>query len=163
MRPDKDLKFAYELPSFPHFVSFTVALNHIPDGCYVSSIRYGGRDVPVSGIEFVNDAAMEITIGTDSGQVDGKVLDPDDKPVASAVAVLIPADGKRGPLSVLSGADGAFHLAAVPPGDYKLLAWDDVSPDDFENPEFVKGFDSQAVAVKLPASAGVAVSARVIR
>jgi hypothetical protein len=63
---------------------------------------------------------------------------------------------------VISGPQGAFHLTGVPPGDYKLMAWDDVGRDDLENPGFIKRFESQGTPVKLSASGTATVSPRVI-
>ena len=56
-----------------------------------------------------------------------------------------------------------FHLSAVPPGDYNLLAWDDVSRDELENPAFVKRFSSQATAITLAPGGTVAASVRIAK
>jgi hypothetical protein len=90
--------------------------------------------------------------------VDGTVLAEDNQPHPGAVIALFPADGKGSPRSQRSDAQGMFHLTAVPPGDYKLIAWDDVSRDDLENPAFEKRFDSQATAITVAAGASAATS-----
>lgn len=94
--------------------------------------------------------------------MDGNTLNKDDTPFEGAVVALIPTDGKSAPRSTISGPQGAFHFTGVPPGDYKLMAWDDVGRDDLENPEFIKRFDSQATPVKLAASGSATVSIRVL-
>src|SRR5207249_7557973 len=131
-------------------------------GCYVDSIQYGGKEVPDSVIELWPGASLEITIGSDGGKAQGNVVDKDDHPLEDAVVALIPADGKGAVHSVKSGPGGAFQIKAVPPGDYKLMAWDDVARDDLENPEFIKRFENQATAIKLSPSGTAAVSVRVI-
>ncbi len=158
-----DLKFRYLISVQAYsFGGLAVGVSGIPDGCYLASVRYGGKDVPESGIEYSNGAALEIMIGTDGARVDGSTLNKDDTPLEGAVVALIPADGKGGSRSVISGPQGAFHLTGVPPGDYKLMAWDDVGRDDLENPDFIKRFDSRGIPVKLPASGTATVSTRVI-
>ncbi len=144
-----DLSFKYPVPYQPRFVSFSVKVSYLPEGCYIASIQYGGKPVPASGIVYSSDATLEITIGSDAGRVDGVTRGKEDRPVEGGVVALIPAEGP--PQSTVSGPGGAFHFAAVPPGDYKLFAWDDVSPDDIGNLEFLKRFDSQAVTVKVEA------------
>ena len=48
------------------------AFSSFPEGCYIDSIQYGGKDVPQSGIEYVAGAALDITIASDGATVDGK-------------------------------------------------------------------------------------------
>jgi hypothetical protein len=139
-----------------------LAISKLPEGCYVESLKYGGKEVPVSGIEYANGAEMEITIGSDGAGVEGKALDKDDKAWDGAVVALIPADGKGAVRSSKSGPGGAFQITGVPPGEYKLLAWDDAGQDDLENPDFVKRFESQATAVELAAGGAASASIRVI-
>jgi len=79
------------------------------------------------------------------------------------VVALLSSDGKSSPKSMQADAQGAFHFSAVPPGDYKLLAWDDVSRDDLENPAFARRFDSQATAITLAASGTVAASVKLAK
>jgi hypothetical protein len=118
--------------------------------------------VPESGIDYSADATLEITVGTDGGRVDGTALGSDDQPRSGAVVALFPADEKSAPKSLQADAQGMFHFSAVPPGDYKLLAWDDVSHDDLENPGFVKRFDSQATAITLAAGGTAAASIKLV-
>jgi hypothetical protein len=54
--------------------------------------------------------------------------------------------------SLRAGTDGGFHFEGVAPGDYKLLAWDDIAQDDLENPDFLEQFDSQATRVTVTGS-----------
>jgi hypothetical protein len=156
------LKFRYLMSRNQRFVSFLVEVSRFPEGCYLASVRYGGKDVTESGIEYTIGAALEITIGTDGARVDGNTLNKDDTPFEGAVVALIPTAGKSAARSVISGPRGAFNLTGVPPGEYKLMAWDDVGRDELENPDFVKQYDSQGTPVKLSASGTATVSPRVI-
>jgi hypothetical protein len=162
MKIGDDLKFRYLMRGIRSFVSFSIEVSRFPEGCYLASVRYGGKDVTESGIEYTNGAALEITIGTDGARVDGNTQNKDDTPFEGAVVALIPADGKGAPRSMISGPRGAFHLTGVPPGEYKLMAWDDVGRDDLENPDFIKRFDSRGSPVKLSASGSATVSIKVV-
>ena len=157
-----DLKFRYPLLHSPQFASFQVSVPNLPEGSYMASVQYGGKDVTDSEIEYSTSVALEITIRSDGARVEGKTLDKDDNPWDGAVVALIPANGKGATRSVKSGAGGAFQITGVPPGEYKLPAWDDAGQDDLQNPDFVKRFESQATAVKLDASGAAAASIRVI-
>ncbi len=157
-----DLTFRGYLPDHYGFSGFRVQISDLPDGCYVSSINYGGAEVPESGVEYKPDAMLVITIGADGGRVDGTVAGDDDQPVGRAVVGLFPADGKGKPASLQADAKGAFHFSAVPPGDYKLIAWTDVSRDDLENPEFVKRFHGRATAISVTANGSATASLKVV-
>jgi hypothetical protein len=160
VRISNDLKYGYSVTWDE--MAFEVKVSGVPEGCYIASVQYGGRDVPESGIEYVGGAALEITIGSDAASVDGKALDNDDHAREGAVVALIPADGRGATRSVRSGPQGSFRISGVPPGDYKLLAWDDVAQDDLDNPGFWQRFDSQATAVTLEPSGSASASIRVI-
>jgi len=158
----KDLTFL-AVGNFPQdFAGFSISVSRLPEGCYVSSIRYGGEDLPESGSMFIPDATVEIAIGTDGGRINGAATGNNDQPQANAVIALIPADGKRPPLSLWADDQGAFRFTAVAPGDYKLLAFDDVSHDDLANPAFLQRFDSQATPVSLSAGSTASASLKIV-
>jgi hypothetical protein len=90
------------------------------------------------------------------------VTGKDDQPVGRAVVALFASDGKRVVKSVQADAQARFQFGGIPPGDYKLIAWDDVSHDDLEDPEFVKRFESQAAGISLAASGSMAASLQVV-
>jgi hypothetical protein len=144
-------------------IGFRATISKLPEGCYVASVRYGGRDVPTAGIEYTSGAELEIVVGADGGRVDGSALANDDRPFANAVVALVPSDGNGSPHSTQADAQGAFHFSAIPPGDYKLLAWDDVSRDDLENPTFLRRFEGSASAISLAPGGSAAASVRVIK
>jgi protocatechuate 3,4-dioxygenase beta subunit len=160
---DADGNFRRQLYWDANFAGLAVSVSDLPGACYVDSIRYGGRDVPDSGIEYIPGATLEIIIGADGGRIDGTAAGSDDQPRGGAVVALLSSDGKSSPKSMQADAQGAFHFSAVPPGDYKLLAWDDVSRDDLENPAFARRFDSQATAITLAASGTVAASVKLAK
>jgi hypothetical protein len=53
----------------------------------------------------------------DGGTIRGRVLDGEDRPVASATVVVLNTG-----LTAATGADGSFEFAGVPPGDYGVQA-----------------------------------------
>jgi hypothetical protein len=157
-----DLSFRVMTDFGAGFVRFRVNVSDLPEGCYVASVRYGDTEMPESGIEYSPGAALVITIGVDGGRVDGMTLKDDNQPAGAAVVGLFPADGKGAPRSLQSDAQGAFHFTGIPPGDYHLIAWDDVSKDDLENPEFVKRFAGKATAISIATGVSSSASLKVV-
>jgi hypothetical protein len=44
---------------------------------------------------------------------------------------------------------GKFNLTGVPPGEYKLFAWDAVEPGQWMDPDFLGAFESKGKAVSI--------------
>jgi hypothetical protein len=161
VRISADLKFAYALLRVDGLL-FDVNVSNLPEGCYIESIKYGGNDVAASAAAYVNGALLEITVGSDGATLEGRALDRDEHARQGAVIALIPADGKNATKSTKSGPQGSFRFAGVPPGDYRLLAWDDVGRDDLQNPGFLSAFQNQGTAVSLTPDSATVASIRVI-
>jgi carboxypeptidase family protein len=157
-----DLTFSQAPGLIPNSVGFTVTVSDLPEGCYVASILYGGRKLPEQGIEYSADATLTITIGADGGRIDGTAIGKDDQPFGGAVIALFSADGKDYLRSLQADPQGAFHFKGIPPGDYTVIAWDDVSRDDLENPQFVKQFDSEATPISLAARGSATASIKIV-
>jgi hypothetical protein len=157
-----DLTFRAYVTDLHDFSGFRVQISDLPEGCYVASINYGGAPVPESGIEYMRDATLVITIGTDGGRLDGTTTGDDDQAVSGAVVGLFSADGKGRPISLQSDAKGAFHFNGIPPGDYNLIAWGDVARDDLENPEFVKRFGDKATPISIAANRSATVLLKLV-
>ena len=156
-----DLKFGYNLIQGDGW-AFEVEVSKIPDGCYIASVQYGGREIPGGGVEYVSGAVVEITIGSDGATLDGRVLDNDEHAREGAVIALIPAEPRGTTRSTKSGPQGSFRFGGVPPGDYRLIALDDVAEDDLQDPGFRRRFENQGTAVNLTANGTATASVRVI-
>jgi hypothetical protein len=134
---------------------YQVYLDHTPD-LVIKSIRSAGIDVFGKGVDIpeTGNVALEIVLAPDGGRVDGVVLDKEEKPFAGATAVLIARMELRSRRDsfheVTTDQNGRFHFENVPPGDYKLFAWDDVEPNVWFDPEFLKKYESSAEAVVVP-------------
>jgi hypothetical protein len=142
---------------------FEVLVSGVPDNCYVKAIRYGGEEISNVGAECVNGSKLEIILSATAAQINGSVTDKDGQPVVGATVALIPKDGAPLAVSGSSDAAGRFRFAGLKPGEYRLLAWDEIEPGAFMDPEFVKQFESGAEAVTLAASGRQSVELKVIR
>jgi protocatechuate 3,4-dioxygenase beta subunit len=118
--------------------------------CFVKSIRYGGREIPDSGVDLTTGEAMEISLGAGGAVVEGTVVDGQGKPVGGAALALVPKDGSHSKLRTGTADDnGKFFFDNNPPGDYKLLAWEDIDPAALNEPGFLERFDATAKLVTL--------------
>lgn len=53
--------------------------------------------------------------------------------------------------SVTTDRSGASTIRGIPPGDYGLLAWEDVEPDAWQDPEFLGPFENAMEKVTIAA------------
>jgi hypothetical protein len=75
------------------------------------------------------------------------------EPAAHARVNLVPLGVREGRQDLsrfaFSNAKGEFKIINVPPGEYKMFAWEDVPAGAPQNPEFRKPFEKKGVGVKL--------------
>ena len=102
---------------------YFVSLN--AGNCYVKSIRYGGREAEDNLLDIDGKGSLEIALGV-GARLSGTAVDRDGRPAARATATLIPEDGRAlSRRSALFITNGSFSLLGVPPGSYRLFAWED--------------------------------------
>jgi len=145
---------------------YQVGLSGLPSGMYVADASYGGRDALDTGlhIEGSPSSPLEITIGV-GGTVHGVVKKGNDA-VQDSLVALIPSAPHRGNLNLYKTAstdqDGSFTIRGVAPGDYGILAWEDVEPNAWLNADFLKPFESQSQRLTLIGPSSTEVTLRVI-
>ena len=65
--------------------------------------------------------------------------------------MLVPASRNRLDLyrTATSDQNGHFTFANVPPGDYKILAWEDVPRGAYTDPAFLKNYEDRGRAITI--------------
>ena len=128
---------------------YTVAIGRLPN-YYLKSVRSGSTDVMVSGLDVSSGAAaVELLLGTNPPQVGGSVQNSTtQQPAAGVTVVLIPQEKERQNQSYFYSTTttdqyGNFSFSAVTPGEYKVYAWEDVSPNAWYDPDFMKTCEGQ--------------------
>ncbi len=158
-RVGEDLKFT--LKSVPP-LRYAASVAGVPETCYVQSVKYGGSEVTEAGVEMTSGGALEVTISAAAARIDTIVLDKDGKAGWHAVVALLP---KSGGATVVQTADdnGMLSFKGLKPGDYRLLAWEDVETGAPYDPDFVKPFEGQAKSVKLDSAGHEAIQLKAIQ
>jgi len=130
---------------------YTVWVSGMPEGYYVASIRSGGVDALVKGLDTTAGAPppVEIVVRPNAGQVGGTVSDESShQPAAAATVVLVPEDAERRgrPLfyrSAAAAGDGRFTLKNLNPGDYRIYAFEEIEFSAWLDPEYMKPFEGR--------------------
>jgi len=118
------------------------------DGIYLKTVRFNGQPASMTAWDLTSSAAgtLEVILSPNAAQISGVVRDKDGVPVADKrVTVWRPGDAAR---SVPSNADGSFLFGSLAPGEYKVLAWEEIEYDWSVAPEFISRFEASQVKVQ---------------
>jgi hypothetical protein len=121
---------------------------------YVKSIRLGNTDVLANGLRLTAQTPqqLEIVIGNNPGSVQGRVVNTRNQPSPATTVVLIPESGLRFRTNhafAVTDASGRFEIADVPPGAYKAFAWEQVEMRAWQDPDFLRQYESQGKLVQI--------------
>ncbi len=120
-------------------------------GLYVKSTRVEGIDCGMDEVGVLSGGAtnVEIVLGGDGGRLNGMVHAEDGSAAASATVVLIPAGRLKGRVDLYRVASsdqfGNFQADNVAPGSYKVLAWSEVEPYAWFDPDFIGSYRKYAL------------------
>jgi len=110
--------------------------------------------------------ALQLQIGFAAGKVTGTVTDARGNPYQGALATLIPDETRRLRtdvyFSVPTDQNGAFSFPNVPPGSYKIFAWEEIPSGAYQDPEYIRPFEDRGQLVKVDANGTADVKVSVI-
>ena len=137
---------------------FRVAVLAAPPEVYLKSARMGEDDVLENGLDMTRRevaGVLDLVFSQEGGKAEGVVLNDKNDPVSGATVVLVPDSRKRSQEHLFKSAstdqNGRFSLQGIPPGDYKLFAWEDVEDGIWFDPDFLKSREEKGETVKVEA------------
>jgi protocatechuate 3,4-dioxygenase beta subunit len=148
---------------------YTVSVRGLPENFYLKSVRVNGHPVERNEVETSDQRAdIDLVISPMGGYVEGLVLDDSGQPIPGAAVVLVPDDSRRNLADLFrkstSDKDGKFRIRGVPPGDYELLAFDDVDLNELiSQPEVLRRFDDRAVRFAVEEQTDYSTALKIIR
>jgi hypothetical protein len=129
------------------------------DTCYLKSATVNGVDLLSAGLQVSSGVApspIELVYSGNTATVDGTVVRDDGLPASGGTVILVPDHpGLRGLPDYRSGSTdqyGRFVLRGVPPGGYRIFAWQKFDLSSDMDPEFLKPFEEKAQALSISAS-----------
>jgi protocatechuate 3,4-dioxygenase beta subunit len=127
--------------------------------CYLKSAKMNGIDLLEKGLHVAGGTPqpLEIVYSSRSGTVSGVVTKDDDLPAVGAKVLLVPElPFREWSGRYKSGATdqyGRFAIQGVAPGGYKAfafsMAFSQDDSTDFEDPEFIRPFESEGAAMSI--------------
>jgi uncharacterized surface anchored protein len=145
-------------------MSYRVQVQGLPAGAYLIAGRFGSTDALGDTLQVDSTGTLSLQIGFSPGTVTGTVTDNRGQPFLSAITVLIPAARNRLDLYKTTNSDqsGNVNFTNVAPGDYKVIAWEDVPQGAYLNADFVQPYEDRAQSVHVERNTSPSVQIKVI-
>jgi Carboxypeptidase regulatory-like domain len=135
--------------------SYNLSLGGLPEGYWIKSIQVGDQEVRDTGIDLSNGVAgsLKVTVAPNAGEVDGTVMNAQQQAATGATVVLVPEpklrDQQEAYKNTTSDQNGRFSLKSIPPGDYKLFAWEDVEYGAYMDPDFLGPVENRGQSISI--------------
>jgi 5-hydroxyisourate hydrolase-like protein (transthyretin family) len=146
---------------------YRLEIASLPPEYFLREVRMGPTDVlglPVIITEAAT-GALQIVASSGSGELDGIVLNSTRQPIAGIEAILIPdrqRERKELYLKTRTDPEGRFSLRGIPPGNYKLFAWENLEQYGYFDLNIVQQADTQATPVRVTESSTQSIEVRSI-
>jgi hypothetical protein len=137
--------------------------------CYLKSIRYAGMEVSDDEFSVIHgtQAILEVTISSRGAHIQGTVTDADGLPAVGVWVALVPDAAHQSEFHLFKHQTtdqyGRFDIHGIAPGDYKLFSWEQVEPNAWEDPDFLKQFEAKGQSVSLQEGDGKSMDLVAIR
>lgn len=135
---------------------FGVTVNGLPADVYLKSATFSGRDVLRAPLDLTagGGGRLELVLSRKAAAVAGVVRNEKGEAAAGVTVTLWSVSPEIGSLtngvrSTNSGPDGGFRFAGLPPGEYRLAAWEDAEPGLLQNREFLALFGGDSKRIEL--------------
>lgn len=128
---------------------WSIDVQSIPDGAYVKSIRFAGKDVSHDDLTIDSHTReqLEISIGARSAEISGSVTN-----AKGGKVLLAPTRDPEKPYLYRTQEiepDGTFHIRGITPGEYHLLAFRNLEDEAWLDPDFRARIKGKGVGVLL--------------
>jgi hypothetical protein len=146
--------------------AYTVDAGGLPDGYYLKSVKLAGREMPDALLDLnYGGGAVDVVLAPTAGDITGVVQNSRGEPATSVQVTAVPTSGSlRRDMNKLVTTDvnGNFTLHGLPPGDYKLFAWEEVETNAWMDRDYRQPFDSLSTSAKVDQSTTPMVTLRLI-
>jgi hypothetical protein len=148
---------------------YRVSIQNLPPSLYVKSMKLGNLDLlaqPLT-VPLQTEGVVEVLLGTDLSTAEGRVVNERGEGFSNAKVALVPDAPSRGRLdlykSAASDASGNFRISRIPPGDYKVFAWEEAEDNAWTDPEFLRAEEGRGKSVRVGAGRSESVNVTVIK
>jgi Carboxypeptidase regulatory-like domain len=143
-----------------------VGLWGIAPDYYVKQLRYGGNIMTDGILRVAKDSTgrLDVVVSSRAAHLQGTVQNEDNLPAVGAWVVAIPGKKtSRDSYSTNTDQNGHFEFPGLPPGRYKLYSWEGIEEGVWEDPEFLKDYQSKSTDLEVNEGDKKSVELKLIR
>jgi protocatechuate 3,4-dioxygenase beta subunit len=147
---------------------YRLLVTGLPAGTYLVAGRFGSADVlngPFVPAENERNS-LQLQLGSTPGRVSGIVRDAKGNPYAGALAALVPDESRRGRTDLYSSIptdqSGRFSFNNVAPGNYRIFAWEEIPTGAYQDPDYIRRFESRGKPVVVQQSGSTEIEVSLI-
>jgi hypothetical protein len=137
---------------------YLLTVSGLPEDFYV-------RAAPVD-VRIPSAAPIQVLLDAAGGRLSVAVFDQQNQPRRAAQVVLVPDAARRNRpdqhRSATAGEDGQVTIRGIPPGDYKVLAWESIEPNAYLNKEYLRSYEDFGTTVRIVSGQNAGVAVRTI-
>jgi Carboxypeptidase regulatory-like domain len=147
---------------------YLLSVAGLPESGYVRGARSGTRDVleQFVSVQYDSSAPLDIQLAFDGGQITGTVTNSAGEALEGATLTLVPDVTRRHRpdqyRAAISGADGSFSMGGIPPGEYKVFAWESIETNAWLNADFMRPYEELGTPAAIGANAKIPAQLRAI-
>jgi len=149
--------------------NYVLDISNLPQALYVKAARFGDDDVlekPLTLEPKPVTNALQVLLGSDGGRLQVAAYNGNGDLQPGARFVLVPDPTRRHRREqyrdATSGEDGQAILRGIPPGSYKLFAWEDLEPNAYLNSDYLRIYEAFGVPVNIASGDNPPISTRMI-
>lgn len=134
---------------------YRAKVSQLPPGTYAKSVLYNGQDATDSIVDVTaGGGTLEVVLAAKAGEITGVVRDDREKPAPNVfVSAWIASEPKPEAAdrtqTTATDANGTFRFGNLPPGEYRVAAWEDIDSGLAQYRPFCELFGSKAAKVQL--------------
>jgi protocatechuate 3,4-dioxygenase beta subunit len=134
---------------------YEINIDGLPGGYFLKSARLDGNDALTAGFTISTrqtPGLLDILVSSNGARIDG-VVSEDQKPFPGASVTLVPDPPHRGERRLFKSTStdqlGHFVLQGIPPGDYKLFAWESIETGAYTSSDFLLPFENRGESLHI--------------
>jgi hypothetical protein len=134
---------------------YEIVIDGLPGNYFLKSARWEGVNALTAGVRVDSGQThglLDILVSPDGARIDG-VVAKDEQPFQGASVALVPDPPHRGEKRLFEATTtdqfGHFVLQGIPPGDYKLFAWESIDPGAYKSSDFLQPFENRGASVHI--------------
>jgi hypothetical protein len=147
--------------------AYIVEAGGLPDGYYLKSVKLAGREMPDATLDLnYGGGQIQVVLAPSAGDITGTVQNSHGDAAASVQVTAVSASGSlRRDMNklVTTDANGNFTLHGLPPGEYKIFAWEEIAETNaWMDRDYRQPFETLAASAKVDESTAPTIALRLI-